>query len=74
MIILGMIIGVVYGLLASNFGWIQFTTNWVKPFGSIFINLLKLVAVPLVIVTIIGGITSLSDTTNFFSTNSMVTG
>uniref|UniRef100_UPI0040577C08 dicarboxylate/amino acid:cation symporter n=1 Tax=Roseivirga sp. TaxID=1964215 RepID=UPI0040577C08 len=63
MIILGMIIGVVYGLLASNFGWIQFTTNWVKPFGSIFINLLKLVAVPLVIVTIIGGITSLSDTT-----------
>ncbi len=63
LIILGMILGLIYGLLASNFGWIQFTTDWIKPFGTIFINLLKLVAVPLVIVTIIGGITSLSDTT-----------
>uniref|UniRef100_UPI00404956F3 dicarboxylate/amino acid:cation symporter n=1 Tax=Fulvivirga sp. TaxID=1931237 RepID=UPI00404956F3 len=63
LIILGMILGLIYGLLASNFGWIQFTIDWIKPFGTIFINLLKLVAVPLVIVTIIGGITSLSDTT-----------
>lgn len=63
LIIIGMVAGVVWGLLASNFGWIQFTVDWIKPFGSIFINLLKLVAVPLVIVTIIGGISSLSDTT-----------
>ncbi len=63
LIILGMIIGTLWGILASHFGWVQFTINWIKPFGSIFINLLKLVAVPLVIVTIVGGITSLSDTT-----------
>lgn len=57
-----MIVGVFWGLLASSQGYIQFTTDWIKPFGTIFINLLKLVAVPLVIVTIIGGITSLSST------------
>ena len=61
LIIIGMIVGVAWGLVASTFGWIQFTVDWIKPFGTIFINLLKLVAVPLVIVTIIGGISSLSD-------------
>lgn len=61
-ILLGMLVGVIWGLIASNYGLIGFTTNWIKPFGNIFINLLKLVAVPLVIVTIIGGITSLSST------------
>jgi Na+/H+-dicarboxylate symporter len=59
-ILLGMLLGVLWGLLASTNGWVDFTIDWVKPFGTIFINLLKLVAVPLVIVTIIDGITSLS--------------
>ncbi len=61
-ILLGMLVGVIWGLIASSYGLAGFTTNWIKPFGNIFINLLKLVAVPLVIVTIIGGITSLSST------------
>jgi proton glutamate symport protein len=59
-ILLGMLLGVLWGLLAITNGWVDFTIDWVKPFGTIFINLLKLVAVPLVIVTIIDGITSLS--------------
>jgi Na+/H+-dicarboxylate symporter len=62
-ILIGMFLGIGWGLLASNFGWVDFTVDWVKPFGSIFVNLLKLVAVPLVLVTIILGISSLSDLT-----------
>lgn len=54
-----MVLGIIWGILASYLGWITFTIHWIKPFGTIFINLLKLVAVPLVIVTIIEGISSL---------------
>ena len=40
-IIIGMGLGVVYGLIASNMGWIDFTNNWIKPWGVIFVNSLK---------------------------------
>lgn len=60
-IIIGMIIGVVYGLIASECSWINFTNDWIKPFGTIFINLLKLIAVPLILASLIKGVSSLSD-------------
>ncbi len=60
-IIIGMMLGVVYGLLASHFGIIEFTNDWIKPWGKIFISLLKLIAVPLVLASLIKGISSLSD-------------
>jgi len=60
-IIIGMIFGVVYGLLANHMGWIVFTNNWIKPWGIIFVNLLKLIAVPLVFASLIKGVASLSD-------------
>ncbi|MGC6491054.1 MAG: dicarboxylate/amino acid:cation symporter [Flavobacteriales bacterium] len=60
-IIIGMIIGVVYGLIASEYSWINFTNDWIKPFGTIFINLLKLIAVPLILASLIKGVSSLSD-------------
>jgi Na+/H+-dicarboxylate symporter len=60
-IIIGMVLGVVYGLLASHFGIIEFTNDWIKPWGKIFISLLKLIAVPLVLASLIKGISSLSD-------------
>ena len=60
-IIIGMTIGVVFGLLAITIGWDQFTSDWIKPFGTIFINLLKLIAVPLVFASLIKGVASLSD-------------
>ena len=60
-IIIGMVLGVVYGLLASHFGLIEFTNDWIKPWGKIFISLLKLIAVPLVLASLIKGISSLSD-------------
>ena len=60
-ILIGMVIGIIWGLLAVKFGIIQFTTFYIKPWGTIFINLLKLIAVPLVMVSLISGITNLKD-------------
>ncbi len=60
-IIIGMVLGVVYGLIASKYGWVDFTNSWIKPWGTIFVNLLKLIAVPLVFASLIKGVASLSD-------------
>jgi len=38
-----------------------FVSDWIKPFGSIFINSLKLIAVPLIIVSLIKGISEIKD-------------
>ncbi|SHE43000.1 Na+/H+-dicarboxylate symporter [Fodinibius roseus] len=60
-IIFGLILGLVWGLIASVAGFSAFTVDYVKPFGTIFINLLKLIAVPLVLASLIVGVTSLND-------------
>ena len=60
-IIIGMVLGIVYGLIASGIGWVDFTNNWIKPWGIIFVSLLKLIAVPLVFASLIKGVASLSD-------------
>ena len=60
-IIIGMILGVFFGILAYHFSLNNFTNDWIKPFGVIFVNLLKLIAVPLVFASLIKGIASLSD-------------
>ena len=60
-IIVGMALGVVYGLIASNMGWVDFTDKWIKPWGIIFVNFLKLIAVPLVFASLVKGVASLSD-------------
>ncbi|MBN8588241.1 MAG: dicarboxylate/amino acid:cation symporter [Rhodothermia bacterium] len=60
-IILGLILGLVYGVLAATNGLQEFTADWITPFGTIFINLLKLIAVPLVLASLIMGVASLAD-------------
>ena len=60
-IIIGLILGLIWGLAASVFGFSAFTVDYIKPFGTIFINLLKLIAVPLVLASLIVGVTSLND-------------
>lgn len=60
-ILIGLILGIIWGLTSSQLGWSSFTVDWIKPFGTIFINLLKLIAVPLVIVSLIDGISNLKD-------------
>ena len=39
--------------LSANYGWGDVTSNWIAPFGTIFINLLKLIAMPLVLSSLI---------------------
>ncbi|MDP6032764.1 MAG: dicarboxylate/amino acid:cation symporter [Candidatus Marinimicrobia bacterium] len=60
-IIIGLVLGLFFGILAAANGWSEFTSNWIAPFGKIFINLLKLIAVPLVLSSLITGVASLSD-------------
>jgi Na+/H+-dicarboxylate symporter len=61
-IIIGLAAGIIWALLSSTLGWSEFTLNWIDPFGTIFINLLKLIAVPLVLFSIISGVSGLTDT------------
>ena len=61
-IILGMVLGVLFGLILLNFeGGKSFIINWIKPFGTIFINSLKLIAVPLILASLIKGVSDLKD-------------
>ena len=60
-IIIGLILGIFYSLLSSYLGWNKFTINWIDPFGEIFIRLLKFIAVPLVLFSIIAGVSALPD-------------
>lgn len=60
---IGLILGLVYGLISSVAGLNDFTLEYIKPFGTIFITLLKLIAVPLVLASLVAGVTSLNDTT-----------
>ncbi len=62
-IILGLVLGLIWGLVSSFIGLNNFTAEFIKPFGTIFINLLKLIAVPLVLASLIVGVTSLRDIT-----------
>ncbi|MGI8600571.1 MAG: dicarboxylate/amino acid:cation symporter [Chitinophagaceae bacterium] len=61
-IIIGMITGIVFAILMLQVNnGVQFIVNWIKPFGTIFINLLKLIAVPLILASLIKGISDLKD-------------
>ncbi len=60
-IIIGMILGLLWGVLSVGMGWQEFTLNWISPWGKIFINMLKLIAVPLVLTSLVVGVASLSD-------------
>ena len=62
-IIIGMVLGVLFGLLMSNFDQFgkQLISDWIKPFGTIFINCLKLIAIPLILASLIKGISDLKD-------------
>jgi len=61
-IIIGMVAGVLFALLMTQFNWGKnFVVDWIKPFGTIFINSLKLIAIPLILAALIKGITDLKD-------------
>ena len=61
-ILIGMLIGIIFGLVMSFInGGSQFIGDYVKPFGTIFINLLKLIAIPLILASLIKGVSDLKD-------------
>jgi proton glutamate symport protein len=60
-IIIGLILGLIWGLLSGFIGMADFTSAYIRPFGTIFIDLLKLIAVPLVLASLVVGVSSLND-------------
>lgn len=62
-ILIGLIAGLVFGIIAAFTGLQGFTVNYIEPVGTIFIRMLQLVAIPLVIASLIVGITNLNDLT-----------
>lgn len=64
-ILIGMVLGVIGGLIFSSLGWNDFFSDYIKPIGTIFIRLLKLIAIPLILASLIKGISDLRDISQF---------
>ena len=61
-IIVGLVLGLIFGLTVIKLGFSPtFTINYIKPIGTIFINALKMIAVPLVLASLIVGVSNLGD-------------
>ena len=60
-IIIGLIAGIAFGILAASMNFGEFVKDYIKPFGTIFINSLKLIALPLIVASLIKGIGELKD-------------
>lgn len=64
-ILMGMIAGVIIGFVALKTDQISFIRNWIQPWGQVFIRLLQLIAIPLVFISLIKGVTGLKDISKF---------
>ncbi|MFK5973497.1 MAG: dicarboxylate/amino acid:cation symporter [Flavobacteriaceae bacterium] len=65
-ILIGMVLGIVFGYVMLQIDWgKEFVLDWIKPFGTIFVKLLKLIAVPLILASLIKGISDLKDISKF---------
>ncbi len=65
-ILIGMVSGIIFGLVISSFDWGKsFMLDWISPLGTIFVNMLKLIAVPLILASLIKGVTDLKDISKF---------
>ena len=65
-ILIGMVLGIIFGMIMINISWGPgFVEEWIKPFGTIFVKLLKLIAVPLIVASLIKGISDLKDISKF---------
>ena len=60
-IVIALVLGIIVGLIFYFAGNPEFTAKYLKPFGTIFINLLKLIVVPIVVLSMIDGIVSMRD-------------
>ena len=74
-ILLGMVLGVLFAITMVQFEWGKsFVIDWIKPFGTIFINALKLIAVPLILASLIKGVSDLKDLSKLSSMGSKTIG
>ena len=61
-ILIGMSFGVLFGVVMTQFSFGKHViVDWIKPFGTIFINVLKLIAVPLILASLIKGVSDLKN-------------
>jgi Na+/H+-dicarboxylate symporter len=61
-IIIGLVLGLLFGLASVSLGLSSYwVINFIKPIGTIFVNLLKMIAVPLVLASLVVGVASLND-------------
>jgi len=67
-IVIGMVLGIFLGFVLLQFdAGPQFAKDWVDPIGRIFVRMLKLIAVPLIVASLIKGISDLKDISKFKS-------
>ena len=60
-VLIGLLLGVVFGVLANQWGFSAFVFSYIKPIGSAFIRLISMVVVPLVFASLLVGTASLND-------------
>lgn len=64
-IVFGVFLGIAIGIVALQFDGGQFIRDWIRPWGQLFIRLLQLIAIPLVFLSLVKGITGLKDVATF---------
>lgn len=65
-IVLGLVLGLLFGFGMTFFDFgPAFVSDWVQPFGTIFVRLLKLIAIPLILASLVKGIADLKDISKF---------
>ncbi len=65
-ILIGMILGIIFGFVMTFPDWgVKLVSDWIQPFGDIFVKLLKLIAIPLIIASLVKGISDLKDISKF---------
>lgn len=60
-IVVGMLAGIGFGVVMAQLGASWWVSDWVAPFGDIFVNSLKLIAIPLILASLIKGVSDLQD-------------
>ena len=65
-IMMGMVLGIIFGIIMIQFPWGKaFVQDWIEPLGTIFVKMLKLIAVPLILASLVKGISDLKDISKF---------
>ncbi len=65
-ILIGMTLGLLFGYGMIQIDWgKEFVLDWINPLGTIFVKLLKLIAIPLILASLIKGVSDLKDISKF---------